>query len=99
MALPSKFVTQVGVGASKAINILDTADVRISYAVFIVSGSVTYTVQHSLGNDDFVDNTDNLAQTTTRDGNYVMPVQKIRVNVTGGTGTVRLHVMQFVVGV
>ena len=99
MALPSKFVTQVGVGASKAISIFDTADVRISYAVFIASGSVTYTVQHSLGNDDFVDNVDNQAQTTTRDGNYVFPVQKIRVNVTAGTGTVRLHVMQFVVGV
>lgn len=99
MALPSRFETQVGVGASKAISIFDTADIRISYAVVIVSGSVTYTVQHSLGNDDFVDNTDNQGQSTTRDGNYVFPVQKIRVNVTAGTGTVRLHVMQFVVGV
>ncbi len=99
MALPSKFVTQVGVGASAAISIFDTADVRISYAVFIAEGSVTYTVQHSLGNGDFVDNTDNVDQTITRDGNYVFPVQEIRVNVTAGTGTVRLHVMQFVVGV
>lgn len=99
MALPSKFVTQVGIGASKAISIFDTSDIRISYAVFIVSGTVTYTVQHSLGNDDFVNNTDNEGQVTTRDGNYIFPVQKIRVNVTGGTGTVRLHVMQFVVGV
>lgn len=99
MALPSKFVQQVGVGASKGISIFDTSDIRISYAVVVVSGSVTYTVQHSLGNGDFVDNTDNQAQTTTRDGNYVFPVQEIRVNVTAGTGTVRLHVMQFVVGV
>lgn len=99
MSQPSSFVEQVGVGASKAISILDTADIRISYAVVIVSGSVTYTVQHSLGNADFVNNTDNQDKTTTQDGNYVFPVQEVRVNVTAGTGTVRLHVIQLVVGV
>ena len=99
MSQPSSFVTQVGVGASDSISIMDTADIRISYAVIVVSGSVTYTVQHSLGNGDFVNNTDNQAQTTTQDGNYVFPVQEVRVNVTSGTGTVRLVVIQLVVGV
>lgn len=99
MAIPSSFVTQVNVGASAAISIQDTSDIRISYAVIVVSGSPTYTVQHSLGNDDFVNNTDNQDQTTTQDGNYVFPVQSVRVNVTAGTGTVRLHVIQLVVGV
>jgi len=99
MSLPSTFETQVGVGASKAISILDTADIRISYAVIVVSGSVTYTVQHSLGNQDFVNNTDNQDNTTTQDGNYVFPVQEVRVNVTAGTGTVRLVLIQQVIGV
>ncbi len=99
MSLPSTFVTQVGVGASDAISIMDTADIRISYAVIIVSGSCTYTVQHSLGNQDFVNNTDNQNQTTTQDGNYVFPVQEVRVNVTAGTGTVRLVLIQQVIGV
>ena len=99
MSLPSTFVTQVGVGASKAISILDTSDIRISYAVIVVSGSVTYTVQHSLGNQDFVNNTDNQGQSTTQDGNYVFPVQEVRVNVTAGTGTVRLVLIQQVIGV
>ena len=99
MSLPSTFVTQVGVGASDAIQIQDTSDIRISYAVILVSGSVTYTVQHSLGNQDFVNNTDNQDQTTTQDGNYVFPVQEVRVNVTAGTGTVRLVLIQQIVGV
>lgn len=98
MSQPSSFVSQVNVGASKAISIIDTNDIRISYAVIVVSGSPTYTVQHSLGNDDFVNNTDNQDQTTTQDGNYVFPVQSVRVNVTAGTGEVRLHVIQLVVG-
>ena len=99
MSLPSTFVTQVGVGASDAISIMDTADIRISYAVIVVSGAVTYTVQHSLGNQDFVNNTDNQNQSTTQDGNYVFPVQEVRVNVTAGTGTCRLVLIQQVIGV
>tara|TARA_R110000772_G_scaffold22123_3_gene60100 strand:+ start:297 stop:596 length:300 start_codon:yes stop_codon:yes gene_type:complete len=98
MSQPSSFVTQVGIGMSEAISILDTNDVRISYGVFVVEGSATYTVQHSLGGDDFINNTDNQDMQTTQDGNYVFPVQQIRVHVTAGTGTVRLHVIQLVVG-
>jgi len=96
MSIPSKFVSKTGVGASAAIDVLDTNDIRISYSV-VVSGTVTYTVQHSVGGDAFVDNTDNKDQTTTQDGNYVMPVQKVRVNNTAGTGTTTLHVRQLVV--
>ena len=99
MSQPSKFVTQVGVGTSEAISIQDTSDFRVSYAVIIQSGSCTFTVQHSLGSSDFMDNSDNADKTVNSDGNYVFPVQEIRVNVTAGTGTVRLHVIQLVVGV
>lgn len=96
MPIKSKFVIQTGVGPSDAIDIQDTNDIRISYVV-IVSGTVTYSVQHSIGGDAFLDNTDNSGQTTTQDGNYVFPVQKIRVNVTSGAGTATLHVRQLVV--
>ncbi len=96
MSIQSKFVTQVGVGESDAIDVLDTTDIRISYVV-VVTGTATYTVQHSIGGDAFINNDDNTGQTITRDGNYVFPVQKIRVNQTAGAGTCVLHVRQLVV--
>lgn len=96
MPIKNKFVTQVGVGASEAIDILDTNDIRVSYQVN-VTGTVTYTVQHSVGGDIFIDNPDNAAQTTSQDGNYIFPVQKVRVNQTAGAGTVTLHIRQLVV--
>lgn len=96
MSIKTKFVAQTGVGASAAISIDDTNDLRISYAV-AVSGTVTYTVQHSLDGITYFDNTDNAAQTTAQDGNYVFPVRDVRVNVTAGSGTATLHVRQLVV--
>ena len=96
MPIKNKFEAVTGVGASDAIDIQDTNDIRISYQVNVV-GTVTYSVQHSVGGDVFIDNTDNTAQTTSQDGNYVFPVQKVRVNVTAGTGTATLHVRQLVV--
>lgn len=95
MAIRTKFVAQVGVGASAAIDIEDTNELRISYGV-AVSGTVTYTVQHSLDGITYFDNTDNSAQTTAQDGNYVFPVRDVRVNVTAGSGTATLHVRQLV---
>jgi len=95
MAIKTKFVTQVGVGASDAIGIFDTNEIRISYGV-AVTGTVTYTVQHSLDGLTYFDNSDNAAQTTSQDGNYVFPVRDVRVNVTAGSGTAVLHVRQLV---
>lgn len=95
MAITTKFVVQTGVGASGAISIGDTNEIRISYAV-AVSGTATYTVQHSLDGLTYFDNDDNAAQTVARDGNYVFPVRDVRVNVTSGTGTVTLHVRQLI---
>lgn len=96
MTIKNKFVVQIGVGPSDAIDVQDTSDIRISYVV-VVAGTVTYSVQHSVGGDAFLNNTDNENQTITADGNYIFPVQKIRVNVTAGTGTATLHVRQLVV--
>ena len=95
MTIKTKFVTQVGTGASAAIGIADTNSIRVSYAVSL-SGSATYTVQHSLDGITFFDNSDNTAQTTPQDGNYIFPVRSVRVNVTAGAGTATLHVRQLV---
>lgn len=96
MAVRSKFVTQTGVGASDTIRILDTSDIRVAYEV-IVSGTVTYSVQHTIGGSVYRDNTDTAAQTTSQEGNYVMPIKGVRINVTAGSGTATLHVNQLVV--
>lgn len=96
MSIKSKFVEQVGVGASASINILQSNDIRISYGVE-VTGTVTYTVQHNLNGVAFFDNTDSLNKTANIDGNYIFPVAKVRLNVTAGTGTAKLYVMQLVV--
>lgn len=96
MAVRSKFVSQVGVGASAPIDIHDSNEIRISYAVNL-SGTVTYTVQHSLDGLTWFDNTDNTNKTTAQDGNYIFPVRAVRVNVTSGTGTATLFVRQLVV--
>lgn len=95
MTIKTKFVTQTGVGASADIGIEDTNSIRVSYAVSL-SGSATYTVQHSLDGITFFDNSDNTGQTTAQDGNYIFPVRSVRVNVTAGAGTATLHVRQLV---
>ncbi len=96
MGIRSKFVIQTGVGEGDPIDILDTNDIKISYAC-IVTGTVTYTVQHSLADQEFMDNDDNKGNTVTADGNYIFPVQQVRVNVTAGTGSVKFIVRQLVV--
>lgn len=95
MTIKTKFVAVTGVAASEAIGVEDTNEIRVSYAV-AVTGTVTYTVQHSLDGITYFDNIDNAAQTTSQDGNYVFPVRDVRVNNTAGTGTSTLHVRQLV---
>lgn len=93
MSVQSKSVSQAVVGESEAIDIFETKEIRVSYGV-TVTGSVVYTVQHSLNGITFYDNTDNTAQTTSRDGNYIFPVRSVRVNLVSGTGSVVLDIRQ-----
>ena len=95
MSILSKAVDQVGVGDSEAISIEDTTDIRISYACG-VTGTVNYTVQHSLDGVRYFDNSDNASKTVDADGNYVFPVRAVRVKVNSGTGTVQLYLRQLV---
>lgn len=93
MAIRSFTTTQSAVGASEVADIYDTEDIRISYAV-IVTGTVNYTVQHSLDGENFFDNSDNTSQTTSQDGNYVFPIRAVRVNINSGSGSVVFNVRQ-----
>lgn len=70
----------------------------------IVSGTATYTVEHTF--DDvfsptfnpatasWLPNTGLTAQTASKDGNYAFPVRGVRLNVSAGTGTVTMTVLQ-----
>lgn len=70
----------------------------------IVTGTATYSVQHTFDDvfaptfnpatANWLDNTGLTAQTASKDGNYAFPVMGIRLNVTAGTGTVQMTVMQ-----
>lgn len=69
-----------------------------------VSGTVTYSVQYTFDNtladgfDPTVANWTNhpslTAQTTAKDANIAYPVMGIRLNVTAGTGTATLAIIQ-----
>lgn len=67
----------------------------------VVSGSATYTIQHTF--DDIFDatvtptwfNHPTLAsQTASADGNYAFPIRGVRINIASGAGTVTLTLIQ-----
>lgn len=99
MARP-KTISVTGVGTSAAIPV----DWRKEYfALSIlcnVSGSATYSVQHTLDNvlagatPVWVDHPTLVGKTGTADGNYAFPVTAVRLNVTAGTGTVNMRLVQ-----
>lgn len=98
-------LSQTGVGTS-AVHVPDTFldPFNIGLGCVVVSGSVTYTVEHTFENamaDDFdpatavwFPNSGLTSQTTNQQGNYAYAVNGIRLNVTGGTGTVKLYIVQ-----
>ena len=70
----------------------------------IVTGTVTYTVQHTF-DDPFVagfdpatatwfNHEDLVSQTTSQDGNYAFPVRAIRVNQSAGSGSAAAKFVQ-----
>lgn len=100
MAHPS-IVTQTGTGTSAWIPVDHTQNAFAIGFGCVVSGTVTYTVQHTFDNiqDASVtptafDHSTVTAETTNQDGNYAFPIRGIRLNVTAGTGSVTLTVLQ-----
>ena len=97
-------VSQTGVG-NTAVLVPDYMISPFALGVgVIVSGTVTYTVQHTF--DDvfapgfnpatatWIDHPTLAAKTTTSDSNYAFPVRGIRLSVTAGTGTATLRLVQ-----
>lgn len=94
-------VSVTGVGTSAVVPLDYLQDTfKVGFGA-VVSGTATYTIQHTF--DNVLDSTvtptwfnhaDVVGATTSRDGNYAFPVRGMRVNLTVGTGTVTLTVLQ-----
>lgn len=97
-------VTVTNAGNSNVIA-MDTyiSPFNVSLAGIVVSGSPTYTVQHSFDNPfatgysaanaTWFSHANLSSQTSSADGNYAFPVAAIRLSVTG-TGVANLVVTQ-----
>jgi len=94
-------VEQTGVGTSGWIP-LNHLQPDFKVSLFVeVTGTVTYTVQHTPDNvlatgvsatafdHDYLN-----GFTVSDDGNYAYPIRGVRINVTAGTGTATLKVLQ-----
>ena len=91
----TKSQTQTGVGVSDAILFTNPKDEFQMLINAYVTGEVTYNIEYTidpakpeqyvtLGDTDRV---------TSSDDAFYFPMKKLRVNVTAGTGTVKLVVM------
>ncbi len=67
----------------------------------VVNGTVTYDIEHTF--DDVFDTAVTptafkhsvlTAQTTNKDGNYIVPIRAIRINNTAGTGSTTVTLLQ-----
>jgi hypothetical protein len=99
-----KSVTQTGTGTTAWFP-LDRmqAPFNVGIGVVLVSGTATYTVEHTFDNvlDPAVvspvafPNSGLTAQTTSKDGNYAAPVCAVRLNVTAGAApVVKMTILQ-----
>lgn len=85
-------VEVTGVGTSETI-IPIQGDPAIGFGC-IVDGTATYSVQHTFGEGVWFDHGTVAGASANGDGNYAFPVVGIRLNVTAGTGTVKLITAQ-----
>jgi hypothetical protein len=94
-------VTVSSVAASAPIPVDHKIPANIGFGV-VMSGTLTYTVEHTFDNifdtavtPTWFPNTSVSAETTSVDGNYAFPVRAIRLNVTAYTsGAATLTVLQ-----
>ncbi len=107
MAIPAYLTASNGADSSAWVANVHVTPLNIGLGAVVVSGTPTYTVQHTF--DNVLPATGNFDPSTVtwfdhasmasvvavnRDGNYAFPVRAIRIRVTAGTGTVRLAVIQ-----
>lgn len=105
MSFPVITLTRTGVGRS-AVHVPDTFlnPFNIGLGCVVVSGSATYTVQHTFENAmaegfnpataTWFDNSGLTDKTDNANGNYAYPVNGISLNITSGTGTVTVYILQ-----
>lgn len=95
-------VTGVGVSAPQPLDTIRNP-FNVGFGV-IVDGTVTYTVQHtfddvweagfSAASATWFDHPDVAALSANEDGTYAFPVKAVRLQVTAGTGTATLKLIQ-----
>ena len=96
-----QIVSQTGVGSSSTIPMnLDSTPFNVGFGVK-VTGTVTYTVQHSFdpvwsssGVTTWYNHPTIASLSANADGNYAFPVSAIKIAVTAGSGTAELTVIQ-----
>ena len=92
-------VSKTGTGSSDVIVVnTNVTPVNIGFGV-LVTGTVTYTVQHTFddpatGFSTWFSHPTVVDETTNQDGNYAFPVTGIKVLVTAGDGTAALKLIQ-----
>ena len=86
-------VETTGVSTSTNINLVAGQGFYVGFGA-IVSGTATYTVQHTFDGVNYFDHEFVAAATDNQDGNYAYPVASIRINLTSGSGTVVLTTIQ-----
>lgn len=82
-------IAQTGVGTSATTKVFPGNPFNIGFGV-VVSGTVTYTVEHTFNGADFFPHEDLVDKTDNQDGNYAFPIAGIQIDVTAGTGTATL---------
>lgn len=105
MSFPVITLTKTGTGRS-TIHVPDTFlnPFNIGLGCVVVSGSATYSVQHTFENvldpsfnpatATWFNNSGLTDKTGNENGNYAYPVNGISLNITSGTGTVTAYILQ-----
>ena len=93
-------IAQTGVGSSPTyVTNTNTTPFNLGFGV-VVTGTVTYTVQHTFTETAFgatpvwFSHPTIAAKSDNQDGNYAFPVSGIKVLVTAGAGTATLTLIQ-----
>lgn len=92
-------VSQTGTGSTSALVMnTDISPFNVGFGV-VVTGTVTYKVQHtfddpSVGFTTWFDHPTITGLSANADGNYAFPVSGVRVTVTAGGGSATMNVIQ-----
>lgn len=98
-----RIITQTGVGTSAPFPV-DWRQQNFQVSLMCeVIGTATYSIQHTLDNiidgkntntPLWLDKSDLSGKTANAEGSYLAPIAAFRINVTSGTGTVKVRFLQ-----